>query len=268
MIIIGYLSSLLMGLSLGLIGGGGSILTVPILVYFFSTDPLMATSASLFVVGSTALVGGVLALLNKEVNLATVVKFAVASFIGVFIMKKILMPMVPDVLFTSSLFTFTKSLMTMIIFAILMLVVSVVMIKAKTKRNSEASESHFTKNLKIGGQGFFVGNITGLVGAGGGFLIVPALVNLVGLNMRQAIGSSLLIIAANSLFGFAVSLSSGLKPDWNVLLTILALSVVGLFIGRIFSKRVPEAQLKKGFGYFVLLMGTFILVDQILKLKV
>ena len=121
--------------------------------------------------------------------------------------------------------------------------------------------------MKIAGQGFFVGNITGLVGAGGGFLIVPALVNLVGLNMRAAIGSSLLIIAANSLFGFSVSLSTGLKPDWTILLSILALSVTGLFIGRTFSKRVPESKLKKGFGYFVLVMGSFILVDQLIKLK-
>lgn len=266
MLFLGYLFSGLMGLSLGLIGGGGSILTVPILVYFFSIDPLIATSESLFVVGSTALVGGVLAFLNKEVNLVTVIKFALASFIGVLIMKKFILSSIPDVIFQTGNFSFTKSLFVMIIFAVLMLIVSVSMIKSKNT-SKESVHSQKDQTLKLVMQGIFVGNVTGLVGAGGGFLIVPALVNLVGLNMRSAIGSSLLIIAANSLFGFSVAVSSGLEVHWQTLFSIMSISLVGLFVGRIFSKKVPEAHLKTGFGYFVLVMGSLILLDQILKFK-
>lgn len=267
MIAAGYLLSLLMGLSLGMLGGGGSILTVPILVYFFSTPPLAATSESLFVVGSTALVGGLISFYNKEVHLPTVIKFAALSFVGVFFMKKIVFPQIPEVLFSSNGFIFTKALMTMAVFGFLMLLVSASMIRSRNKKASSYKQTKSIPSFKIGLNGFFVGNVTGLVGAGGGFLIVPALVNLVGLNMRQAVGSSLLIIAANSLFGFAVSLSSGLHPNWSVLVSILGISIMGLFIGRVFSKKVPEAQLKKGFGYFVLIMGSLILIDQILKLR-
>ena len=111
-----------------------------------------------------------------------------------------------------------------------------------------------------------VGGVTGLVGAGGGFLIVPALVNIVGLNMRVAIGTSLMIIAANSLFGFSVSLAKGLVVNWNLLFGILGMALIGLFVGSFFSKKVSEKKLKTGFGYFVLIMGALILFDQLKKL--
>ena len=265
MLLIGYILTLLMGLSLGLIGGGGSILTVPILVYFFSIDPLMATSESLFIVGTTALIGGIFSYMNKEVKILTAFKFALSSFIGVFIMKKYLLPTIPLVLYQTDKFTFTKSMMTMSLFAGLMLIVSIKMIRTKSKRIVD-NDSNKNNQLKISSQGFIVGNLTGLIGAGGGFLIVPALVNLMGLNMRQAIGSSLLIIAANSLFGFTIAITNGLTPDWSVLILILSISIFGLFLGRFFSKKISDENLKKGFGYFVLIIGSIILVDQILKI--
>lgn len=265
MIMIGYLSSLLMGLSLGLIGGGGSILTVPILVYFFSVNPVIATSESLFVVGSTALIGGLIAYKNKEVNLLTVIQFAAPSFVGVYLMKKIILPFIPDTVFMIDNFAFTKPLLVMIVFAFLMIVVSYTMMRQKKLQASNIDQNSANK-LGLILQGFFVGNVTGFVGAGGGFLIVPALVNLIGLNMRSAIGSSLMIIAANSLFGFILSLSAGLAVNWNILLSVLAISIVGLIFGRFFSTKISENKLKKGFGFFVLVMGSIILIDQVFAL--
>jgi uncharacterized protein len=264
--IFGYIASVAMGLTLGMIGGGGSILTVPILVYLFAAEPLLATSESLFVVGSTALLGGLMALRAKEARLKTVFQFALPSFVGVYLMKQWILPSIPEEIFQVGSFHLTKALLVMLVFAILMLLASLSMIRRKNKANATSFEESPNAFAKIMLQGFFVGNVTGLVGAGGGFLIVPALVNLLGLNMKSAVGSSLLIIAANSLFGFAVAMSSGLLPTWDILIVILALSLVGLVIGRYFAKSVSDTNLKKSFGYFVLVMGTLILLDQIHRL--
>ncbi|HEY8270229.1 MAG TPA: sulfite exporter TauE/SafE family protein [Pseudobdellovibrionaceae bacterium] len=268
--IYGYFASILMGLSLGMIGGGGSILTVPILVYLFSINPLIATSNSLFIVGSTALVGGVLALRRKEVSVRSGMLFALPSFVGVFLAKSILLPKIPEHIFSFQGMILTKALVIMGIFSILMLLASLAMIlKKNMPQSADTEEASGEKNKwnSILVQGFLVGCMTGLVGAGGGFLIVPALVNLVGLSMRMAIGTSLMIIAANSLFGFSVALAKGLSVDWIFLGSILCLALIGLVLGSFFSKRVSEKKLKTGFGYFVLVMGTLILLDQITKLS-
>lgn len=266
----GYLSSFFMGLSLGLIGGGGSILTVPILVYLFSVDPIVATSTSLFIVGSTALLGAILAWRRNDVHLKMSFQFAIPSVIGVYVMKTYLVPSIPNVIFSLGPFTLTKPLLIMGLFAFLMLLASLAMIRKKKGHQAHVMTSASTKSygfiIKLATQGLFIGGVTGLVGAGGGFLIVPALVTLVGLNMRSAIGTSLLIIAMNSLFGFSIALSHGLMVEWLVLLTILGIALMGLTVGSYLSYRVPEGKLKMGFGYFVLIMGSLILFDQIRKL--
>lgn len=262
--IYGYIAAIFMGLSLGLIGGGGSILTVPILVYLFLVDPLIATSDSLFIVGSTALIGGILASRREEVDFKNGILFFIPSLVGVLISKTYLLPAVPATILTLGGFSLTKPVLIMAFFAGLMLIASLKMIRQK----NTVSENAQPKNnyMQITVQGFIVGCVTGIVGAGGGFLIVPALVNLVGLNMRKAIGTSLVIIAANSLLGFAASLYKGLVPDWTFLFSILLIAIIGLFVGSYFSKRVPEKKLKSGFGYFVLIMGALILIDQMRRL--
>lgn len=263
---IGYIASVLMGVSLGLVGGGGSILTVPILVYFFAVDPLVATSDSLFVVGATALLGGILSLRQGEVEVKTAVLFATPSFLGVLLTKAVIVPNIPDPLFSVNNFILSKPLLIMGIFALLMLLASFTMIRGKKISVQNIENSNQSSWASLVTQGFFVGCVTGLVGAGGGFLIVPALIGIVGLSVRSAIGTSLIIIAANSLFGFAVALSRGLDADWKLLLTILILALIGLMIGAHFSKKISEKFLKKGFGYFVLIMGSAVLLDQLLKL--
>lgn len=264
--ILGYVASILMGLSLGMIGGGGSILTVPILVYLFSTPPVLATAYSLFIVGLTALVGGASYLRKGEVDVKTGFIFAIPSFIGVYITRAYVVPNLPDPVFHLGSIPIAKPLLIMIVFAILMVFASVSMIKTK-KNNSKPKDLSLTQRTAlISAEGLVVGAITGLVGAGGGFLIIPALVVLVGMPMKIAVGTSLFIIAAKSLIGFIGDIQHQQSIDWSILFSIAGIAIFGLFVGMSLSKKVSEKSLKKGFGIFVLIMGTFILFDQISKM--
>ena len=268
--IFGYIASVFMGLSLGLIGGGGSILTVPILVYLFAINPITATAYSLFIVGITALVGGASYLKKKEVDLKTGFIFAIPSFIGVYLTRAYVVPNLPDPVFTIGSVTVSKPLLIMSVFSVLMLLASYSMIRSKSttseQQNKSAPMSPIKKVILIIIEGFVVGGVTGFVGAGGGFLIIPALVILVGLPMKIAVGTSLFIIAAKSLIGFIGDLQQQSSIDWQLLITISAISLIGLFVGMQLSKKISEKALKTGFGYFVLIMGAFILFDQVSKL--
>lgn len=264
--ILGYLAAVLMGISLGMIGGGGSILTVPILVYLFKVEPILATAYSLFIVGLTALAGGFTYLKKSEVDLKTGVIFAVPSFIGVYLTRAYVVPNLPDPVFSTSAFQLSKPMLVMLVFAILMLAASISMIKEKTVDIKMRTFSKLFKLLLIGGEGLVVGSITGFVGAGGGFLIIPALVVLVGLPMKIAIGTSLFIISVKSLFGFLGDLQHNISVDWNLLLTISSIAILGLLVGVRLSQKISEKYLKRGFGYFVMVMGFIILLDQINKI--
>ena len=262
--VLGYCAALIMGLSLGLIGGGGSILTVPILVYLFAQDPLVATTGSLFVVGTTALVGATSSALKKMIDFKTGVLFALPSFVGVFVARHFLLPYLPDIIYTQHEIVLTKALLVMGAFAILMVFASRAMIRSGDAFVTQVEEKP-RGFFQIGQSGFLVGITTGFIGAGGGFLIIPALVVLLKLPMKRAASTSLAIIAANSLFGFAIS--TNLQPlDWKVLLIITGIGAVGIFIGQKLSVSINEKVLKKSFGYFVLLVGSLILIDQFIKL--
>ena len=255
-----------MGLSLGMVGGGGSILTVPILVYLFAINPVLATAYSLFIVGLTALVGGIFYYKKGEVDLKTGFIFAIPSFIGVYLTRAYVVPQLPDPVFTVAGWIFSKPLLIMLVFAILMLLASISMIKTKKEVTKPKELSPLNKILLISAEGLIVGAITGFVGAGGGFLIIPALVILVGIPMKTAVGTSLFIIAAKSLLGFIGDVQRQPVIDWKLLFIIAGIAIAGLFFGMSLSKRVHEKTLKKGFGYFVLVMGVFVLIDQIKKL--
>ncbi len=261
---LGYFAAILMGVSLGLIGGGGSILTVPILVYLFSQDPLIATTGSLFVVGSTALVGALLSARKKLIDFKTGILFSVPSFAGVYVARHLILPNLPDVLYARDGVSITKALLVMGAFAVLMVLASRAMIRSGRPIESVAEPK---ANLwTIGWNGFLVGATTGFVGAGGGFLIIPALVILLKVPMKIAVGTSLAIIAANSLFGFMISRNEHIL-NWPILLTVTAIGALGIFIGQAFSSKINEKSLKKGFGYFVLLIGSLVLIDQLMKLS-
>jgi uncharacterized protein len=260
--ILGFAASILIGVSLGLIGGGGSILTVPVLVYMIHIDPVLATAYSLFVVGSTALVGSVNFLRKGLVSLKTAVIFAIPSFISVFVTRKFVIPAIPDPVFSLGGFAVTKDLAIMVLFAVIMLVAAWSMIRDK-KENKTIEEELSYNYPMIAVEGLVVGALTGLVGAGGGFLIIPALVLLAHIPMKLAVGTSLLIIAAKSLIGFTGDL--GTQPiDWSFMLIFTSLSIGGLFVGEYLSRFISGATLKKGFGYFVLVMAVFILTKELI----
>ncbi len=260
--IIGYLASLIIGISLGLIGGGGSILTVPVLVYLFGVDPVTATAYSLFIVGSTSLVGTWPKYRQGEVNLKTALIFGLPSILAVYATRKFIVPAIPANIFTIGGFTVTKPLLMMILFAVLMVFASVSMIREKSNGKEELAGPQKFNYPLILLEGAIVGALTGLVGAGGGFLIIPALVLLSKLPMKQAVGTSLLIIAAKSLIGFTGDLGNS-TMNWTLLLTVTALAIGGIFLGNALSKKVSPAKLKKGFGWFVLVMGIYIIVKEL-----
>jgi uncharacterized protein len=258
---IGYFSSILIGVSLGLIGGGGSILTVPVLVYLFSVDAVAATAYSLFIVGMTSAVGSVSYFRNGLVNVKTAIVFGIPSIISVFLTRAYIVPAIPKEVFTIGHFVLTKSLLMLLLFAILMIAASYSMIK-KGKTTVEDTESPQVFNYPlILLEGAIVGLLTGLVGAGGGFLIIPALVLLSKLPMKEAIGTSLVIIAAKSLIGFFGE-SSETVIDWALIGLVTSLAILGIFIGMALSKRIDGAKLKPAFGWFVLVMGIYIIVKE------
>jgi uncharacterized membrane protein YfcA len=260
--IIGYIASILIGISLGLIGGGGSILTVPVLVYLFHLDPLQATAYSLFIVGASSLVGAWPKYKQGFVNLKTAIIFGIPSIVAVFATRKFIVPAIPNELGEFAEIAITKSLLMMMLFAVLMVAASFSMIRSKKNKETELEgEQKFNYPLILL-EGVLVGILTGLVGAGGGFLIIPALVMLSKLPMKQAVGTSLLIIAAKSLIGFTGDLGNR-TMDWTLLLTVTALAIAGIFIGDKLSKRIDGNKLKTGFGWFVLVMGLYIIAQQL-----
>jgi uncharacterized membrane protein YfcA len=265
MLIIGYILALLVGLSLGLIGSGGSILTVPILVYIMHVDPVLATAYSLFIVGATSLIGGIQSAMHKRVDFITVLVFGVPSIAAVYLTRAFVLPHIPDHLFNVGNFEFTKPIALMVLFAIVMIMASISMIKpAKKESSSSVKDQKMTYNYPIIlVEGTVVGVLTGLVGAGGGFLIIPALVILAKMPMKLAVGTSLFIIAAKSLIGFTGDLKNAAEIDWTLLTIFTALSIVGIFIGIILSKKIPGQKLKTAFGWFVLIMGIYIISKEL-----
>jgi hypothetical protein len=254
MAIIGYLASILMGLSLGLIGGGGSILTVPILVYLFKIPPVTATGYSLFIVGLTALFGSFSYIKAKRVDFQTAILFGAPSLVGVFMSRAYIVPSIPKEIFRLNEFIFSKDLLVMLVFAVLMIVASLSMIKSPKSEHTPKAKLNVNPwkgYARITLEGLIVGAITGFVGAGGGFLIIPALVLLRGLPMRLAVGTSLTIIAAKSLFGFLGELKHSTEIQWTLMLTVAAIAVIGIFIGSTLAGKLDEKLLKKSFGYFV-----------------
>jgi uncharacterized protein len=261
--ILGYIGALIMGLILGLIGGGGSVLTVPILVYLFAIDTVLATAYSLFIVGITSLVGSFSHIKQGNVHWLTTLAFGFPSIVSVYLTRFYVVPQIPQTVFFIGDFLITKSILMLLIFAILMIIASFTMISKKQfESDSQNGEIVFNYPL-IFSEGIMVGFVTGLVGAGGGFLIIPALVVFAKLPMKQAVGTSLVIIALKSLIGFTGDLSGKGSINWIFLINFSLIAILGIIIGSWFSKKIPNEKLKPAFGYFVLIMGIFILVKEL-----
>jgi uncharacterized membrane protein YfcA len=258
-----YAASAIIGILLGLIGGGGSILTIPVLVYLFGLSPIVSTSYSLFVVGTTSTVGAFNNYKKGLVNIKTALLFGLPSVITVFAIRKYLLPLVPKNLFIIGDITITANTVTMLLFGILMIIAALTMVKNQAEKLNPQllQQNHLVLKLTLLGIG--IGIVTGLLGAGGGFLLIPALVFLVGLPMRQAVGTSLLIIAINSIVGFVGDIGH-FVINWAVLLSITTIAIVGIYIGDWLGKKINENSLKKTFGWFVLVMGIYIIIKELL----
>ncbi len=276
--ILGYIAAMLIGLSLGLIGGGGSILTVPVLVYLIGLSPVISTAYSLFIVGLTSLVGSYKFYQKGLVSMKTAVVFGLPSIVAVYLTRRYLVPAIPENLFTVGDLVVTKGVLLMLLFAGLMVFASISMIKKKKEapmdenadtevdvEHTDPKEKHPEPKFNYGGilaEGVVVGTLTGLVGAGGGFLIIPALVLFSKLDMKMAVGTSLLIIAVKSLFGFIGDIFN-YEIDWMFLAIFSVISIAGIFIGTFLSTKIHADKLKTSFGWFVLAMGIYIIVKEV-----
>lgn len=254
--IFGYISALIIGVSLGLIGGGGSILAVPVLAYLFMVNEKVATAYSLFIVGFSSLIGGIKQHFKGYVDWRTAIVFGLPAIVGVTLVRHYLVPALPNILFTIDDFEFTRRMAMFGLFALLMFPAAFSMLK-KREESLVEKEVHYNYPLILL-EGLIVGAITGLIGAGGGFLIIPALVILANVKMKVAIGTSLIIIAFKSLLGFFLGDALTMEIDWAFLMTFTAISFVGIFIGSYLGNFIDGNKLKKGFGYFIFVMAIFI----------
>lgn len=258
--ILGYIGAVLIGVVLGLIGGGGSILTVPIFVYLFAVNPVTATAYSLFVVGLTALVGAFQNMRKGLVDFKTAIVFSIPAFIAVYLTRRFIMPAIPDNILAIGDFMLTKNTAIMVFFALIMLLAAWSMFRNKHPEPEAGAIIVYNFPLIVT-EGFVIGILTGLVGAGGGFLIIPALVLLAKLPMKKAVATSLLIIAVKSLIGFIGDIET-MEIDWNFLMLFSVLSIIGIFAGVKLNHFIDGKKLKKAFGWFVFIMAIYILLKE------
>ncbi|MEK7727983.1 MAG: sulfite exporter TauE/SafE family protein [candidate division KSB1 bacterium] len=264
-VLLGYAAMLLLGVVLGLIGAGGSILTVPVLVYLLAIPASQATGYSLAIVGATALAGAVEYLRRGQSHPRMAVIFGTPAILGVYLTRRYIFPAVPDPVAQFENFVLGKDVMVMLVFAAFMLLTAIAMIR---NRGAEATAESAPRTIKMNYPmllvaGFAVGIVTGFVGAGGGFMILPVLVLLGGLPMKIAIGTDLLIIAAKSLLGFIGEAQVAPHIDYGFVALITLLPLAGIVLGTFLNKHVPAARLKTAFGYFVLVMGIYIVVKEL-----
>ena len=254
----GYFGALLIGVVLGLIGSGGSILTIPVLVYLMCVEPVMATAYSLFVVGVTSAVGSVKNIQKKLVDFKTVFVFTVPAFLSVYATRRFIVPAVPSNLFEINGFLLTKNTAIMVFFATLMLLASLSMIRDQSSEPAVAPKSNSFLLVVLA---LLTGLLTGLVGAGGGFIIIPILVLFAKLPMKKAVATSLVIITINSLIGFTGDFENR-NIDWEFLLPFSILPIIGIFLGVRLHHFIDGKKLKKSFGWFVLLMSIYIIFKE------
>jgi uncharacterized membrane protein YfcA len=257
------MAAVLIGVCLGLIGGGGSILTIPVLVYLFHLGPQPATCYSLFIVCVSSFVGSISYLKHNFVCYKSVVVFGIPSLISVYITRKFIFPSIPENLEMTQGFFMNKDVLIMILFSLVMMAAAFSMIrKPKVMKPDDYVNTDPYKYVMTVAGGIFVGFLSGLLGTGGGFLIIPALVIFARLGMKVAIGTSLIIITTNTAIGFLSDLHNnelGHGINWMFLAVFTALSVAGIFSGTYISRHISGYKLKTAFGWFILVIGTFII---------
>jgi uncharacterized membrane protein YfcA len=254
---------LIVGVTLGILGSGGSILTLPILIYIAHIEPVTATSYTLFIVGLSALFGSIRNISSGLIDSKILLYFGLPSLLSVYLTRYFILPSLPDILFELDSFKMSKDLFLIIILAFLMIISALTMLRKKTSVISKEKFNSIQTFVILFIQGIAIGIVTGFVGAGGGFLIIPVLVSLCNLPVKKAIATSLAIIAINASIGFTGDISKGIVIDYTLLLYFSISSLLGTFIGLIIGKSINENQLKIIFGWFVLIMGVFIFVKEL-----
>ncbi len=262
MLLSGLVASFIMGMSLGVFGAGGSILTVPILVFLMGVNATEATAYSLFIVGITALFGMYTYYKQGLIQFKTGFVFAIPAFIAVYSVRLLLMPALPEHIASIGNWDLSKDALILMVFSLVMIMAAYAMIKPSKMQENEEKKALNLPLIAI--EGLLVGGVTGFVGAGGGFLIIPALVLLAGLHIKQAVGTSLMIIAFKSLLGFIGDIQAGLVVDWVLLFEVLGLSILGVFAGGQLCRKLDSDKLKPAFGYFILVMGFIILGREVI----
>lgn len=257
--LLGYLASILIGISLGLTGSGGAVLTLPLLVYVFRVPPASAVTYSLFVVGASSLTGVIPKYRQGLVDVRTAFLFGVPSITAVILTRKFIVPAIPEVLFTHNRFIITKDILLMFLFGALMILAAIYMLR-KNQLQTPSNGAYPLPAMLI--QGAITGFVTGLMGAGGGFLIIPALLLFRNLDVHQAAGTSLLIITANSIIGFAAAIP-GQAINWTFLGAISIMAIAGIFIGNYLGRLIAGTKLKTGFGVFILGMGIYVIIREV-----
>lgn len=261
--IIGYFLAVLIGVSLGLLGSGGSILTVPLLVYFFGVDPMVATSYSLLLVGTISGVGSVMRFKQGQVDLRIVGLFGMSSVVTVLLSRMFLLPAIPELWVQIGSFILNKSTGLMLLFSLLLLGSAYFILTGPMHFRPDRSIKSSSSRLLLYGIG--IGLITGILGAGGGFLIVPVLMLLFRCPIHVAAGTSLAIITLNMLLGFLGDIGR-ITLDWNKLLILLVITLAGLIMGQYLSQHINGQKLSNGFGWFLLCMSIFILIMELKNL--
>lgn len=257
----GYLLAVLIGIFLGIFGGGGSLLAVPVFAYIFSLDEKVATAYSLFTVGISSIVGAIKQLGNIEWKVTLI--FGIPSIIAVWLTRFFIIPNLPEIIFDNETFIITRRMLIFGIFTFLLLISSFSMIYETNKNVKPINIKNFYVLIII--EGFIVGGLTGFVGAGGGFLIIPALVILIGLDIKKAIATSLIIIALKSTFGFFLGDVMVMNIDWDFLVYFTLLTTLGVIIGTYFGKSIDKLKLKKWFGIFIMVIAISILFKEFIK---
>ena len=253
-----------MGSVLSLLGAGGSILTMPVLVYLFSIPAVEATSYSLLLVGLTALLGSIGYFRQGTIDIKTAIIFGIPSILGVLLARHYLLPAIPSEFKLGILIT--KDFVIMFVFSVLMILAALIMMKKNNPKKDDNQDVPKNKFALVMLEGLVVGGVTGFVGAGGGFLIIPALVLLAGLEMKIAVGTSLIIIALKSIIGFGGDVIGGFQTDWIFVFYVMIATLVGVLVGNFLSRKFTGEQLKKYFGIMVLVIGFYIVTEQIINL--
>lgn len=264
MIYAAWFALILMGFILGLLGAGGAILTVPILVYLFGKSSSEAIIYSFFIVGVLSVLAAIPGIIRRQFNFMAIVWFGIPSVIVLFIFRRFLLPLIPDQIILNSTFSLSKDSLLMLLFGIVVGWAGYSMLRTKpsTLIESEGISSKW-RAMKIG---IGLGILSGLLGVGGGFVIIPALVVLLGLEMKQAVNTSLVIISLNTMVGFASSFQNIASLDWVFLTKMNLIAIVGMVGGLVWRKSINQTYLKVIFAYTLLLVGVIILTKEFFSL--